>query len=227
MQELEKSQNLIRAFLAGFASVTALELEHLINGQWFVAGSIATVAVVVIGSYLDYFIDKSARLRWIITRGDTIEGWWIDFSFDSATRILKHFVMFKVSYEEHTFKVSGFSYNCACEKIAQWHALNAGYSNRTLLYIYESQTEYVSNGVERGFAELLFDTPPTAFRGQYHQINGNIGSQVKGRRVSTKDLKEFAGLKDESARERFASELVARWNKEHTTPAITPESIKV
>jgi hypothetical protein len=221
MRALEETKNVLRTALAGLSSVVAVWLTeelgpdklHVFHNTfllWATAAVIIMLGVVFLGPLLDKGVERSALLRSRLLKDDNIEGLWCDVSEEPETGRIAHVAIFRVYYDEGDFKVSGSSYDGSGKRLAIWHSLITGYSERTLKYVYSSQTLIEpEKGVEQGYAQLTFGLPPNSYNGEYHAFDGRVAAHVGGERITKERCRQFDGLADDSSCARFVRELAA------------------
>ena len=171
--------------------------------------SAITIATVV----MERLIDNSSWLRKAILREQFIEGFWGDVSAEKKDGHIAQGALLHIYYEDGDIKVSGISFDIQGNKIAAFNSVNTTLLDRTLYYLYNTQSIYAPSFSETGVGQLAFDYPPISYTGFFVDFASGTMFRVEGEKVIKDRLHKFNDFSSVKDKAEFVIEFLKTKNE--------------
>lgn len=220
MKRLDRFRSLYQLLVASISSIiSVLVVDYL--SAYFPSKSVSTAimliiivsAITIATAVMERLVDNSHWLRRVILRDHFVEGFWCDVSVERTSSRVVQGALLHIYYEDGEIKISGISFDMEGNKIAAFNSTSATYLEKTLYYLYNTQSIYAPSFSETGFGQLAFDHPPTSYTGFFVDFASGTMFRVEGERVSENSLHKFNDFSAIEDKTKFVIEFLSSKNE--------------
>ncbi|WP_283637161.1 hypothetical protein [Aquaticitalea lipolytica] len=211
---MEKLSNIQKFFLATISSITTGYFINILSGLSdntslliFLALVLTIIIIGIINYFIESIFENSAWVRKLILGNDYIEGYWYDLTIEKDNSV-KWATMLHIFYENGELMVSGSGYYPNGEKVAVFKSTYLNYKDKTLVFEYKSLTTAVTNFIELGINQLMFETPPTTYTGFFIDYTNSLRFIVHGTKVTKEDFIKFKKFSNDTYQKQYLLEKI-------------------
>ncbi len=140
-------------------------LDHLLKDEYVLVYVLLLLISLFVLAFIEYIFEKlddSKIFRYLFSRQDYIEGWWLNYAVDGKTKGIYNFALIEISFLDGKHLVSGRAFKASIKEGSKPEVIEDGHFHSTL-------SQYKGNG-ELRFNFTITDSGKVAASG--HEIKG-------------------------------------------------------